>query len=89
MAAQLVKEHGIILNPRLTQFYQGMPAGDGAHGFEYGGKADLSKFYFWKGLSLTIHGEYNFGESVNGRGGAIAPVNTALYFSRNRRRRCL
>lgn len=81
-----LKDHGIILKPRLTQFYQGMPAGDGAHGFEYGGKADLllnadlSKFYLWKGLSLTIHGEYNFGESVNGRGGAIAPVNTALYF---------
>jgi porin len=53
---------------------------------EYGGKADLllnadlSKLYLWKGLSLTLHGEYNFGEAVNGRGGNIAPVNTALYF---------
>ena len=36
-----LKEHGITLQPRLTQFYQGMPTGDGAHGFEYGGKADL------------------------------------------------
>jgi porin len=81
-----LKEHGITIDPRLTQFYLGMPAGDGAHGFEYGGKADLllnaalSKFYLWKGLSLTLHGNYNFGEGLNGRGGTIAPVNTALYF---------
>ena len=29
---------------------------------------------------MTVHAEYNFGESVNGRGGTIALVNTALYF---------
>jgi porin len=81
-----LKEHGITINPRLTQFYQGMPSGDGDHRFEYGGKADLlfnadlSKLGLWKGLSLTVHAEYNFGESVNGRGGTIALVNTALYF---------
>ena len=68
-ARSWLKEHGITINPRLTQFYQGMPVGDDAHGFEYGGKADLllnadlSKLYLWKGLSLTLHGEYNFGES--------------------------
>ena len=36
-----LKEHGITLSPRLTQFYQGLTAGEGDHGFEYGGKADL------------------------------------------------
>jgi porin len=81
-----LKEHGITLKPRLTQFYQGMPVGDGDHDFEYGGKADLllnadlSKLGLWKGLSLTVHPEYNFGESVNGRGGTMVPVNTALLF---------
>ena len=81
-----LKEHGITLKPRLTQFYQGLAAGDGAHVFKYGGKADvllnanLSKFGFWNGFSLTVHAEQNFGESVNGTGGAIAMVNTALYF---------
>jgi len=81
-----LKERGITVKPRLTQFYQGMTSGDDDHDFEYAGKADLllnadlSKLGFWKGLSLTVHAEYNFGESVNGGGGTIALVNTALYF---------
>ena len=81
-----LKERGISLKPRLTQFYQGQTAGDGDKDFEYGGKADLllyadlDKLGFWKGFSMTVHAEYNFGHSVNARGGAIAPVNTALLF---------
>ena len=81
-----LKEHGLTLKPRLTQFYQGLTSGDGEHGFQYGGKADLlldanlSKLGLWKGLSLNVHAEYNFGESVNQRGGTIMPVNTALMF---------
>jgi carbohydrate-selective porin OprB len=81
-----LKKHGITIKPRLTQFYQGMTSGDGDHSFEYGGKADLllnadlSKLGLWKGLSLNVHAEYNFGKSVNQRGGTIMPVNTALMF---------
>jgi porin len=81
-----LKEHGITLKPRLTQFYQGMTSGDDDHGFDYGGKADLlinaelSKLGLWRGLSLTVHAEYNYGYSVNGRGGTLMPVNTALQF---------
>jgi porin len=81
-----LKDHGITLKPRLSQFYQGMPSGEGDHSFEYGGKADLllnsdlSKLGSWNGLSLTVHAEYNFGESVNFRAGALIPVNTALMF---------
>jgi porin len=81
-----LKEHGIILAPRLTQFYQGLAAGDDEGDFEYGGKADLmlnadlSKLGFWNGFSVTVHGEYNFGESINGAGGILSPVNTALLF---------
>ncbi len=36
-----LREHGISLQLRLTQFYQGLASGDGDHAFEYGGKADL------------------------------------------------
>jgi porin len=81
-----LQEHGITVSPRLSQFGQGMPSGDGNHGFEYGGKADvllnadLSKLGLWNGFSMTVHAEYNFGHSVNGYGGTVAPVNTALYF---------
>jgi porin len=81
-----LKEHGITLAPRLTQFYQGLAAGDGDHDFKYGGKvdlmlnADLSKLGFWNGLSLTVHGEYNYGKSINGAGGTLVPTNTALVF---------
>ena len=85
-ARSWLNDYGITLKPRLTQFYQGMPSGDGDHGFEYGGKtdllvnADLGKLGFWDGFSMIVHAEYNYGASVNGYGGTIALVNTALYF---------
>jgi porin len=81
-----LKEHGITIAPRLTQFYQGLTAGDGDHDFEYGGKADLllnanlSKLGFWKGFSMTVHVENNFGDSMTGAGGTLIPPNTALLF---------
>ena len=81
-----LKEHGITLKPRISMFYQGLTQGEGDRSFEFGGKADLllnadlGKLGLWKGFSLTVHAEYNFGKSVNGFGGTIAPVNTALYF---------
>ena len=81
-----LKEHGITLAPRLTQFYQGLSAGDGDRDFDYGSKADLmlnadlSKLGLWNGFSVTVHAEYNYGESINGAGGQSVPVNTALVF---------
>ena len=63
---------------------QGLSAGDGEHGYEYGGKADLvvaadlGKLGFWNGLSMTLQAEVNFGRNVNGRGGVLIPVNAAL-----------
>jgi porin len=79
-------QRGIVIKPRLTQFVQGMSAGEGPHGAEYGGKADLlvaadlGKLGLWNGFSMTVHAEANFGNSVNGRGGVAIPVNTALEF---------
>lgn len=81
-----LQEHGITVKPRLTQFGQGQTSGDGEHGFDYGGKADvlfnadLNKIGLWTGFSMTVHAEYNFGQSVNGFGGTMVPVNTALSF---------
>ena len=79
-----LQERGIVVKPRLTQFVQGLSAGDGEHGYEYGGKADLfvaadlGKLGFWNGLSMTLQADLNFGRNVNGRGGVLIPVNAAL-----------
>jgi porin len=83
---RLKEDHGITIKPRVSLFYQGMPVGDDVHNFDFGGKADilmnvdLNKMGLWKGFSLTVHGEYNFGQNVNGHGGTLSLVNTALYF---------
>ncbi len=79
-----LKKHGVTIAPRLSQFYQGITAGDGEQGFEYGGKTDLSvgldlgKLGFWDGFSMTVQADFNFGDTVNGRGGILIPPNTAL-----------
>jgi porin len=81
-----LEERGVTVKPRLTQFYQGLTSGEGDHGAEYGGKADLllnadlDKLGLWKGLSFSVHAEYNFGKAVNLDGGTLMPVNTALMF---------
>ena len=62
-----LEQRGITIKPRLTQFVQGLAAGDGPHGAEYGGKADLlvaadlGKLGLWNGFSMTVHAEANFG----------------------------
>ena len=79
-------EHGITLKPRVSLFSQGLASAADGEGFEFGGKSDillntdLSKLGFWNGLSLTVHAEYNFGQSLNQHGGTLTPVNTALQF---------
>ena len=80
-----LRDMGFIFKSHISQFYQGQVAGDGDEGFKYGGKvdlmvrSDLSKLGFWDGLSLTVKGELNFGQSLNGCCGTLIPVNTALY----------
>ena len=78
------EDSGITLKPRLSTFYQGKTSGAGDDVSEFGGKADLQldadfgKLGLVKGLSLTVHAEYNFGERILGAGGTIMPINTAL-----------
>jgi porin len=63
-----------------------MLSGEGDHSFEYSAKtdvlfnADFGKLGLWKGFSMTVHAEYNFGNNANFRGSALLPVNTALMF---------
>lgn len=81
-----LKDNGIMLKPRISQFFQVLSNADSGNGHKYGGKADimfnadLKKLGLWKGLSLSMHAEYNFGNSLNGQGGTMVPVNVALAF---------
>jgi porin len=77
---------GLDVRLEWSQFYQGLLRGEGDKRWRYGGKwdaqvrADLSRLGFWNGLSVTGQGQFNYGHSVNGIGGALLPVNTALMF---------
>ena len=85
---QALRAAGLDFRLEWSQFYQGMAKGDaaGKRPWTYGGKwdgqlrVDLSKFGFWDGLSVTAQGNWNYGQSVNGIGGALLPVNAALFF---------
>jgi porin len=77
-------DRGIRFAAAVTTFGQYPLAGSGDRSFNAGGKlhgllrVDLNRFGLWEGLSLTVHSEYNFGESSNGFGGTLLPVNLAM-----------
>jgi porin len=82
-----LKSRGVDLYGSLTQFYQGLVAGEGDKTWEYGGKVDLigtfigQKLGLWQGLIVNAHFEYVYGNDVNFAGdGSIFPINTALGF---------
>ncbi|WP_159435981.1 carbohydrate porin [Microbulbifer donghaiensis] len=88
-AKQALQDRGISLDVWLTQFSQGVTAGDGSKSWQYGGKADLivnldmSKLGLWNGFSINVHQEGIFGEDANNPGsGELFPFNTALAFPR-------
>ncbi len=81
-----LKEHGFIFKSSLTSFYQGMVSGEGNNDFEFGSKFGFTtiingeKIGLWKGFFAIARMEYNMGQTVNGRGGTLLPVNTALAY---------
>ncbi len=86
---QEMRDTGIIVDAWLTQFYQGVVAGDGDREWQYGGKGDLivtfdgGKLGLWKGFYVNLHQEWLYGEDANTQGdGSLFPVNTALGFPR-------
>jgi porin len=75
--------HGILFDLDVTQNLQG-----NAHGgkntkgaFEYGGSADYTlrldtaRMGLWPGGLITLHGETQFGRSVNGNAGSLGSPN--------------
>lgn len=81
-----LREHGIGFSGSLTQFYQGLAAGNGSHDWKYGGKVDGflridgAKIGLWQGFGINAHAEINYAEALTTPGGTFLPSNTALAF---------
>jgi porin len=79
-------QHGINFDVRLSQYYQGVTSGgvntNGAYGgkFDYYLNVDGSKIGLWQGLSMTMHAETQFGNSILGDAGAFAFPNTSMLY---------
>jgi porin len=76
---------GVNLSFGVTEFGQGLAAGDGNYGVQFGGKADVllgldgGRLGLWNGFGVSAHLEQEFGQNANMQGdGSIVPVNTAL-----------
>lgn len=85
-AGQTLREQGVYASGGVTQFYQGLVAGDGEHRWASGGKLDGflrldgEQLGLWQGFGVHAHGEFNYGHSLTDTGGALLPSNTALTF---------
>jgi porin len=77
---------GITFDMNLTQVGQGVTDGGKDKSWEYGGRAsllfkvDTGKLGLWPGGFLTAEVEGNFGKGVNGKTGALMPVNSNQIF---------
>ena len=73
---------GITFDMNLTQIGQGVTDGGKDKSWEYGGRGNLTvnvdtqKLGLWPGGFLTLEFEGNFNDSVNGKTGALSPVNS-------------
>lgn len=75
-------EKGVTFDANLTQIEQGVVSGGKSGSWEYGGRGNLTghldtqKLGLWPGGFLTVELEGNWSDSVNGKTGALLPVNT-------------
>ncbi len=73
---------GITFDASLTQVTQGVMGGGKDRSWEYGGRGiltgnlDTQKLGLWPGGFLSVEMEGNFEDAVNGKTGALMPVNT-------------
>lgn len=78
-------KHGIDIDLRLSQYYQGVASGGKDENSEYGGtmdyraNIDLNKLIgTWEGFSVSVHARTRFGEDVSGDAGAFVLENTGM-----------
>jgi porin len=73
---------GVTFDMNLAQIEQGVVEGGKDEGWEYGGRGNLTvnidtqKLGLWPNGVFTVEFEGNFNSSVNGKTGALMPVNT-------------
>jgi porin len=84
-----LRDRGVTFNLEFSQFYQGLAAGSGDNGFDYGGRLDAlinldtGKLGLWPGGGLHTHLEYRFGSLSAFQDGILFPVNTGQIFPLN------
>lgn len=80
-ARSSLEGNGVSVDLSYTTFYQGMFAGTGDHGFDFGDRIDalidldFGKLGLWEGGGLHTHLEYNFGKIPAWLGGSLIPLN--------------
>ena len=79
-------ENGVNLDASTTQYYQGVASGGFQQGFRYGARNDYflnvdgEKAGFWRGFSISLHGETRYGQTPDLLTGALLPVNLMMVF---------
>ena len=77
---------GVTFDMNLAQITQGVTNGGKDSSWQYGGRGNLTvnvdtqKLGLWPGGFFTAEFEGNFNDSVNGKTGALMPVNTNALF---------
>jgi len=76
-----LRDSGFTFDISSTMYYQGIASGGMEEIFRFGGRNDYlvnvdgQKSGLWQGLSINLHGETVYGDSVNLLTGAVVPVN--------------
>jgi porin len=76
-----LRDNGLTLDISATTYYLGIASGGLEETFRFGGRNDYllnvdgQKAGLWEGLSINLHGETVYGDSVNLLTGAVVPAN--------------
>ena len=84
LRTDLIK-HGIDIDLKLSQYWQGVTSGGRDENDEYGGTMDYQVnldgpklFGSWDGFSINIHARTRFGEDINADAGELVLPNTGM-----------
>jgi porin len=84
-ARTYLSDHGIDIDLRLTQYFQGVTSGGRDTNSEYGGtvdyrlKVDTNKLLgTWQGFSVDLHARTRFGNDISADAGELTLPNTGM-----------